>query len=206
MSHQLTLGPIPLRPQPAAAELVAAGARAAAAIRSRAAQLSHAERAIVRAHPPSPAIQPQTSSQVQAPFEGAAARAAEVRAFHQHLQSVMCLMRLVQVDVQQCTNSRMRLQKRAQEWDVLKERVVIIHESDDGPMQDAGAIHSGAESAAIALETGNRLQMPLPVANEQSSNVNVEVVNNRENDIGEISVEDDDDEDSYDGVVFEDVL
>ena len=54
-SLQLTLGPLPLRPQPAAAALVAAGARAAAAIRTLATQLSYAERAIVRAHlPPLP--------------------------------------------------------------------------------------------------------------------------------------------------------
>jgi hypothetical protein len=120
-------------------------------------------------------------------------------------------MRLAQVDVQQCTNSRVRLQKRAQEWDVLKERVVISLE-EEGPLQDAAAVDGGAVSAAAQLARGNRIQMLCPGANElvssQSPNADVEVVvnSNGDHNFGGIIDEDDDDGDSYDDAVFEDVL
>ena len=99
----------------------------------------------------------------------------------------------------------MRLQKRAQEWEGLQERIVISRDHDEGKTHAAQA----GEFDAAALEVGNRLSVPCSPAHEVAG-----VENDDGGGFDSISHarsasardEDDDDDGNYEGVVFEDVL
>lgn len=93
----LTRDPFPPRSQPAAAALVTAGAAAAAATRACAAKVANAEKAMVRTERPHRAIAAAHPCQVRAPFEGAAARCAEVSPLLQRLQHLTLLSRSCRV-------------------------------------------------------------------------------------------------------------
>jgi hypothetical protein len=178
-------------------------------MRSCASKLSHAERAIVRAIVPHsmPTVNPHSLFQVRAPFEGAIARSAEVGNCRSCLQHVTPLIFFLQADVQQCTNMRIQLQKRAQDWDAMKERIVISCHIDEEPLHDAEAVRRGAASVAMEFETGNRLSAPCSAANRRhgiDANADVEARNNDDSNVSGTS--DEDDESNYDCVVFEHVL
>jgi hypothetical protein len=99
----------------------------------------------------------------------------------------------------------MQLQKRAQEWEGLQERIVISRDDDEGQT------HVAQDAAVLpaAFEGANRLRVPCSSAHDIAGVDDDDGGGfNSISHAGGASArdEDDDDDANYDGVVFENVL
>ena len=92
------------------------------------------------------------------------------------------------------------LQSRAHEWDVMRKRIVISHDTEESPLSDLGAVGGNAASAASAADAG----VPRDVG--VTPVVYAPVDAGYDDEEGSGGGHDDEYCNNYDSVVFEDVL
>ncbi len=95
------------------------------------------------------------------------------------------------------------LQSRAHEWDVMRKRIVISHDTDESPLSDVGAIGGNVASAASAASAADA-GVPRDVG--VTPVVYAPVDAGYDDEEGSGGVHDDEYCNNYDSVVFEDVL